>query len=162
MNTDQLIAARSRGVSLSGIRRIFQLAGTISDPINLSIGQPDFPPPDEACAAARDALASGVNGYTMTQGAPALLDRVNGWLGTDLGWRASVAMDGGTGPATIITAGTSGALTLAFLCLLDAGDGELKLGVGTDHLALQPAIVQTDLRDEDGHLVPAVLQKYVE
>lgn len=122
MNADQLIAARSRGVSLSGIRRIFQLAGTISDPINLSIGQPDFPPPDEACAAARDALASGANGYTMTQGAPALLERVNGWLETDLGWRASVAMDGGTGPATIITGGTSGALTLAFLCLLDAGD----------------------------------------
>ena len=43
---DDLISQRARAIDVSGIRRVFELGATLSDPINLSIGQPDFPVPD--------------------------------------------------------------------------------------------------------------------
>lgn len=40
------IAARAANIEASGIRKIFDLAATLKDPINLSIGQPDFDVPE--------------------------------------------------------------------------------------------------------------------
>lgn len=118
-----LIADRSRAIDASGIRRIFALAGTLDHPINLSIGQPDFPVPDNVRAAASDAIASGVNGYTPTQGHPALLERICTWLKTDLDWDApAVGKPSDSDAATFVTSGTSGALQLAFMALLNPGD----------------------------------------
>jgi len=120
---EHLISERAGAVRVSGIRRIFNLAQTLDDPINLSIGQPDFPVPDAIRRAAIDAIESSRNGYTLTQGAPDLLRRVNAWLGDDLGWDAHAAgADSGAGAATMITSGTSGALMLAFLALMNPGD----------------------------------------
>ena len=39
------IAKRTLGFDSSGIRRMFDLAAKLKDPINLSIGQPDFDVP---------------------------------------------------------------------------------------------------------------------
>ena len=39
------IAERTRGVEISGIRKVFDLAANLKDPVNLSIGQPHFPVP---------------------------------------------------------------------------------------------------------------------
>jgi aspartate/methionine/tyrosine aminotransferase len=118
-----LIADRSRAIDASGIRRIFALAATLDNPINLSIGQPDFPVPDNVRAAASDAIASGVNGYTPTQGHPALLERICAWLKTDLDWDApAVGRSSDSSAATFVTSGTSGALQLAFMALLNPGD----------------------------------------
>jgi len=39
---DQWIADRTRNFDSSGIRKVFDLAAKLKDPINLSIGQPDF------------------------------------------------------------------------------------------------------------------------
>jgi len=120
---EHLISERAGAVHVSGIRRIFGLAQSLEDPINLSIGQPDFPVPEPIRRAAVDAIGSSRNGYTLTQGAPDLLGRVNAWLAEDLGWDARAAGEGsGDGAATIITSGTSGALLLAFLTLLNPGD----------------------------------------
>jgi hypothetical protein len=53
------LAGRVRGIEPSGIRRIFELMSTMKNPINLSIGQPHYDPPDElveaACRAIREA-----------------------------------------------------------------------------------------------------------
>jgi aspartate aminotransferase/aminotransferase len=46
------------------------------DPINLSIGQPDFDVPEEARQAAVEAIQSRKNGYALTQGVPPLLDKL--------------------------------------------------------------------------------------
>ncbi len=118
-----LVSDRAHGIDASGIRRIFALASTLDDPINLSIGQPDFPVPAPIKQAAISAIEHDINGYTLTQGLPSLLARVNAWLGKDLGWDArTVNTPGHDGPVSFITSGTSGALMLAFMALLNPGD----------------------------------------
>ena len=62
------LVRRSRSVDASGIRKVFDLAAKMKDPINLSIGQPDFDVPDAVKAAAIAAIRSGHNRYTVTQG----------------------------------------------------------------------------------------------
>eukprot|EP00747_Dinoflagellata_sp_TGD_P073860 gnl/TRDRNA2_/TRDRNA2_158093_c1_seq1.p2 gnl/TRDRNA2_/TRDRNA2_158093_c1~~gnl/TRDRNA2_/TRDRNA2_158093_c1_seq1.p2 ORF type:complete len:116 (-),score=20.03 gnl/TRDRNA2_/TRDRNA2_158093_c1_seq1:24-371(-) len=57
-----------------GIRRMVNLAATMDDVIHLSIGQPDFKPPDHVVQAAVEALQAGQTGYTMDAGLPELLD----------------------------------------------------------------------------------------
>ena len=43
---ERLLSARSRSIDSSGIRKVFDLGTKMVDPINLSIGQPDFPVSD--------------------------------------------------------------------------------------------------------------------
>src|SRR5262245_48575049 len=69
---DRWIADRARGIELSGVRRVFELARSLKDPINLSIGQPHFAVPEPIRAAARAAIEAGHNGYTLSQGIPEL------------------------------------------------------------------------------------------
>lgn len=118
-----LISDRANAIDASGIRRIFALAATLKDPINLSIGQPDFPVPDAIKHAAMNAIDNNLNGYTLTQGLPSLLTKVNAWLKRDLGWDTqTVTTPGHDGPVSFITSGTSGALMLAFMAMLNPGD----------------------------------------
>jgi aspartate/methionine/tyrosine aminotransferase len=111
------ISRRSRGVDASGIRRVFDLGAKLKDPFNFSIGQPDFPVPDPIKQAAIDAITADRNGYTVTQGIPELLRRISAHLRDDVGWNAPSDDLG-----LLVTSGTSGAIFLAFLALLDAGD----------------------------------------
>ncbi len=101
------------GIEASGIRQMFELVSSRVDPINLSIGQPDFDAPPEVKEAAIRAIRDGRNKYTVTQGHPELHERI-------LARRA--ARDGRRPESSILTAGVSGGLTLAFLVLLEAGD----------------------------------------
>jgi aspartate/methionine/tyrosine aminotransferase len=96
---------------------VFDLAAKMKDPINLSIGQPDFPVPQVMKDAAKAAIDADRNGYTVTQGIPELLDATWNHLRTDVGW------DGpGEHRAMAITSGTSGGLLLAAMAVLDPGD----------------------------------------
>ena len=107
------IADRAHGVDASGIRKVFDLAAKLKDPINLSIGLPDFDVPDIAKAAAADAIGRGVNRYTPTQGAEPLRAR----LRVDLS--AEIGRDVGE---VLITSGVSGGLFLAILATINPGD----------------------------------------
>ncbi|MFO0963083.1 MAG: aminotransferase class I/II-fold pyridoxal phosphate-dependent enzyme [Phycisphaerales bacterium] len=117
LSISSLISARSRSVDASGIRRVFDLAAKMKDPINLSIGQPDFPVPQAMKDAAKRAIDQDRSGYTVTQGIPELLDAVWRHLAADVGWSGP-----GEEMSAIVTSGTSGALLLAFMALLDEGD----------------------------------------
>ncbi len=119
LNIKEMLAARSTSISMSGIRRIFDLGATLKDPINLSIGQPDFETPEPIKAAAIEAIRSGRNGYSLTQGAPELRDTIATILRNDLGWDTSDTADG---IGALVTSGTSGALYLAMTALLNPGD----------------------------------------
>jgi len=120
---ESLISDRTNAIDASGIRRIFALASTLDDPINLSIGQPDFVVPEPIRQAAIDAIDNNISGYTLTQGLPSLLEKVNAWLKHDLGWDTkTVNIPEHTGPVSLITSGTSGGLVLAFMALLNPGD----------------------------------------
>ena len=50
---EQWIAERMHGIEVSGIRKVFDLAANLKDPVNLSIGQPHFPVPAPIKAAAK-------------------------------------------------------------------------------------------------------------
>ena len=65
-----MLAERTRRIRPSGIRRIFELMATMEDPINFSIGQAHYDPPEELVEAACRAIRAGFNRYTVTQGLP--------------------------------------------------------------------------------------------
>jgi aspartate/methionine/tyrosine aminotransferase len=127
------ISRRAMALDISGIRRVFELGAKLKDPINLSIGQPDFPVPDSIKHAAVDAIRADRNGYTVTQGTPEVLHAVARHLRDDVGWDVG----GSTDLSAIITSGTSGALLLACLALLDPGD---EMIVGDPYFVLYPAL----------------------
>ncbi|RJP35427.1 MAG: aminotransferase class I/II-fold pyridoxal phosphate-dependent enzyme [Phycisphaerales bacterium] len=112
MDAERFIAEHIRPIGVSGIRKIFDLAATMTSPIDLSIGQPDFAPPESARTAAIDAIQSGKNGYTPTPGLPALRERIRQELQEEFGWEPEVA----------VHCGVSGGLTLALLACLNPGD----------------------------------------
>ena len=112
------IADRANGVDASGIRKVFDLAAKLKDPINLSIGLPDFDVPDPAKAVAAEAIAAGKNRYTPTQGIEPLRAR----LRTDLS--AEMGRDVGE---VLITSGVSGGLFLAILATINPSDEAIFL-----------------------------------
>ena len=60
-------SSRVEQVSISGIREVFEAAG--EDAINLGLGQPDFPTPENARRAAIEAIEAGkTDGYTSNKG----------------------------------------------------------------------------------------------
>ncbi len=103
------LAQRTRLIDSSGIRKVFSLGAKMQDPINLSIGLPDFDVLEPVKEAAIAAIRAGRNRYTLTSGTPALRDKL-------------AARYGGRVEDVIVTAGVSGGILLAFLTLLDEGD----------------------------------------
>ena len=86
--------------------------------IHLSVGEPDFTAPEPVVEAATRALRDGRTGYTLAPGLPALRERIAQHYAQAHG----VTVD----PARVfITAGASGALTLASLLLFNPGDDVL-------------------------------------
>src|SRR5712691_11128808 len=77
MSADRWIADRMRHIESSGIRKVFELARSLKDPVNLSIGQPDFDVPEPIKAAAHTAIDRGANAYTVTQGIPELRAKIH-------------------------------------------------------------------------------------
>ncbi len=111
------ISRRASAIDTSGIRRVFELGARLSDPIDLSIGQPDFPVPNPLKEAAIAAIRGDRNGYTLTQGIPELRESIGRHLAADVGWDTASEDVG-----LLVTSGTSGALALACLALLNPGD----------------------------------------
>ena len=107
------IADRALSFDSSGIRKVFELAAKLDDPINLSIGQPDFDVPERARQAAIDAIQSRNNGYAVTQGVPELRNRLQADVDRELGH---------SDRKLFVTSGTSGGLVLAMMALVNPGD----------------------------------------
>ena len=112
------ISKRALGVDASGIRKVFDLAAKLKDPINLSIGLPDFDVPDVAKEAAIASIRRGDNRYTQTQGIAPLRERLRNDLTAEIG------RDVGE---VLVTSGVSGGLFLAMLATLDPGDEAIFL-----------------------------------
>jgi aspartate aminotransferase/aminotransferase len=108
------IAERMAKLDASGIRKVFDLAAAMKDPINLSIGQPDFDVPEPVRREAAEAIARGFNKYTQTQGTAELRAAVGKGLAEEFGWTDERPV--------LITSGVSGALLLAFLSVINPGD----------------------------------------
>jgi aspartate/methionine/tyrosine aminotransferase len=112
------ISRRALAVDSSGIRKVFDLAAKMADPINFSIGLPDFDVPQIAKTAAIEAINAGHNRYTQTQGIASLRERLRKDLSAEFG------RDVGE---VLITSGVSGGLLLAILATIDPGDEAIFL-----------------------------------
>jgi aspartate aminotransferase/aminotransferase len=124
------IADRMRFIEASGIRKVFELARSIPDPINLSIGQPDFDVPGAIKEAAHQAIDQGHNAYTLTQGIPQLRQRL----------LADVRRDyPHPDRELLVTSGTTGALVLALLCTVDPGD---EVVLSDPYFVMYPQLVR--------------------
>jgi aspartate aminotransferase/aminotransferase len=108
-----MISNRARSMDASGIRKVFDLAAKLENPLNLSIGQPDFDVPDRAKDAIIHAVQVGKNRYTPSPGIPALRAAIRERCEAQYCFVPEDVM---------ITSGTSGGLTLALLATLDPGD----------------------------------------
>lgn len=111
--TDRRLAHRLATFDSSGIRRAFEHASRLNDPVNLSIGQPDFDVPEPVKEALFAAVRAGRNGYSPTQGMPPLLEKLRQHVAT------RYAQDD---RQVLVTSGTSGALVMAVMALVNPGD----------------------------------------
>ena len=107
------ISRAAQSLNSSGIRRIFDLSSQLKNPINLSIGQPDFPIYHQLRENANQLINEGFNNYTPTQGDPLFID----YLKKELSQRYATDI-----PDLMVTSGVTGGLYLSFLTLLDPYD----------------------------------------
>lgn len=112
----QWIAQAMSQFESSGIRKVFDLAKKLKNPVNLSIGQPDFEVPEVIREAAKQAIDAGHNSYTVTQGLAELREGILKRA------KAALPPQAGEDRSIVITSGTTGALVLALTCILDPGD----------------------------------------
>lgn len=125
MDIASVLSQRVRGVDASGIRRVFDLGARMLDKADLSIGQPHFPVDASVKLAATSAILNDHNAYTPTQGIPKLRDRLAAHLAHDLGWNVDPRPfneSDADRPSVMVASGTSGALMLGLMALLDPGD----------------------------------------
>ncbi|MCF7972191.1 MAG: aminotransferase class I/II-fold pyridoxal phosphate-dependent enzyme [Phycisphaerae bacterium] len=107
------LADRTAMIDASGIRKVFALAAEMDNPVNFSIGQPDFDVPDALKQEAIKAIETGFNRYSQTAGDEALKVKIRSMLQQEIQWN-----DAGV----LVTSGVSGGLLLAFMALIDPGD----------------------------------------
>ncbi len=107
-----LLSDRVMQVRPSGVRKIFDLAQKVKNPINLSIGEPDFDIPDVVKEEGIKWIRKGFNKYTPSGGIPELREKVLDHLRK----KGIICED------VIITAGVTGGLLLALMTTLNPGE----------------------------------------
>ncbi len=96
----------------SGVRKIFDLARKVKDPVDLSLGEPDFDIPDPIKEEGIGWIRRGFNKYTPSGGIPELREKV----------LQSLRAKGIICEDAIITPGVTGGLLLALMVTLNPGD----------------------------------------
>ncbi len=120
LDPKRLITDRLHAIDASGIRRVFDLAAQLENPINLSIGQPHFDVPDPIQDAAIEAIRAGRNAYTVTQGAAELHGKIHKQMRSELPDVADALASGAA--KSLVISGVSGGLLLALLTCAGPGD----------------------------------------
>jgi aspartate aminotransferase/aminotransferase len=123
------LAERTAKFDASGIRKVFDLAAKMANPINLSIGQPDFAVPDAVKDAAIGAIRGNKNGYSVTQGVAELRAELQKRVDAEYGHGDR---------RVLVTSGTSGGLALAVLGMINPGDEVILFD---PYFVMYPALV---------------------
>ncbi|MEW6026535.1 MAG: aminotransferase class I/II-fold pyridoxal phosphate-dependent enzyme [Planctomycetota bacterium] len=108
-----MLSKRALKIEASEIRKAFDLARSLKDPIDLSIGQPDFEVPDAVKDAAIESIKRGFNRYVTTQGIPELREKLIQQFTQRFGFAPGGLM---------VTSGVAGAIVLCLMVILDEGD----------------------------------------
>jgi aspartate aminotransferase/aminotransferase len=109
----KIIADRAKLIDASGIRKVFALSAKLEQPINFSIGQPDFDVPEKLKEEAIKAIRAGQNKYSQTGGDELLCEKIAAKIKDEFGW---------VNPSVLVTSGVSGGLLLAFMAIVNPGD----------------------------------------
>src|SRR6476646_3550251 len=125
-----VLADRTRAFDSSGIRKVFDLAARMKDPINFSIGQPDFDVPEPIKDACIDAIRAGKNAYTVTKGLTALREKLQARIDKQFSHPDR---------KVLVTLGTSGALSLVMWSLVNPGDEVLMFD---PYFVMYPALTK--------------------
>ncbi len=107
MLSDRVLAVRP-----SGVRKIFDLANKVKNPINLSIGEPEFDIPYDIREEGVQWIRAGFNKYTPSGGIPELREKLLHYLR-----KKGIICDD-----VILTAGVTGGILLALMVTLNPGD----------------------------------------
>lgn len=113
------LAERMDRIGESATLRVMRLASELKaqgvDVLDLGVGEPDFPSPEVAVSAAREALAAGFTKYTDGTGIASLRDAIAGALGARYGapWSSR---------DVVVTVGAKMALFDLAMALIDLGD----------------------------------------
>ena len=107
------LSDRIQHIDASGIRRVFDLAANMTDPIDLSIGQPHFETPIEVQDALCQAVRDGRSVYSQTQGIAPLIEVIQSRVNAEYTHADR---------SVFISSGTSGGLMLALCTLVNPGD----------------------------------------
>ncbi len=107
------LAHRTTLFDSSGIREVFDLAKELRNPINLSIGQVDYPLPGPVKDSLIESIERGNTDYALTQGIAPLRRRLREQIDEEFNQ---------SGRDVFVCSGTSGGLVLSVLALIDPGD----------------------------------------
>ena len=111
--SERWIADRMHKIDASGIRKVFDLAAQMTDPVNLSIGQPHFDTPQPIKEALKQAVDAGKSAYRATEGSGDLIQKIQTSVDRQYEHADRKAF---------VTSGTSGGLMLALSVLVNPGD----------------------------------------
>ena len=110
-----MISKRCQEMSVSGIRKVFELSQKLDNPVDLSIGKPDFPVPEELKDEALRAIKENKNDYSLTLGLPQLREKVAEKLNSRNHIKTDVKN-------IAITSAVSGGLSVVIPTIIDQGD----------------------------------------
>lgn len=110
------VSPRVAAVPPSGIRRFFDVAGTMKDAISLGVGEPDFVTPYHIRSAAIDSLLDGETQYTPNLGLLSLRREIALYLEKRFGVSYDPERE------IMVTVGASEAIDLALRVCLRPGD----------------------------------------
>lgn len=113
---DSRVSSKIKGVELSGIRVIFDLAAKIPDVVRLEAGEPDFKTPRHICEAAERAMREGKTHYTTSRGIPELRKAISEKAKKENG------IDADPEEEIVVTAGASCAVYLSIHTVIEEGD----------------------------------------
>ncbi|HRP69129.1 MAG TPA: aminotransferase class I/II-fold pyridoxal phosphate-dependent enzyme [Turneriella sp.] len=114
------LTSRIHGIDTSEIRKVFDLAAKIQNPLNLSIGQPDFPVPQPVKEAMEKAIQDNCTAYTPTAGLVALREAIGTFLQPKIGYKT-------LSDNIIVSTGVASILFLLFQTIIEKGDAVLMV-----------------------------------
>lgn len=116
MDYQKLLSPTVVGIKPSGIRKFFDIAGTMDDVISLGVGEPDFPTPWEIRKAGILSLESGRTRYTSNRG----LENLRAEIGRYVERKYNVSYDAKS--EILVTVGGSEAIDACIRAIACPGD----------------------------------------
>lgn len=149
MDYSKILSKTAVSLKPSGIRKFFDLLGSMDDVVALTVGQPDFPTPWHIREAGIESLEKGMTYYTSNAGMEELRHEISAYMLRRFSLNYEAMSE------TMVTVGGSEAIDVAIRAIVEPGDEVIiptpcfvcyepivRLAGGT------PVILPTERKDE--------------